>query len=65
MTHRVFFFGGGGRILTAFLYDGTSKSRKAAMSYMTYTKWITWEKSKMQQNLALFSHCNDFQTHSR
>ncbi len=47
MIHRVFFLGGPHS--NCLLYDGTSKSTlKAAMSYMTYTRWKAWEKSKMQ-----------------
>jgi hypothetical protein len=47
MTHHVIF--SGGPHSHCLWYDGTSKSTlKAAMSYMTYTKWTAWEKSKMQ-----------------
>jgi hypothetical protein len=47
MIHRVSFWGGPHS--NCLLYDGTSKSTlKAAMSYMTYTRWKAWEKSKMQ-----------------
>jgi hypothetical protein len=47
MTHHVIF--SGGPHSHCLWYDGTSKSTlKAAMSYMTYTKWTAWEKSKTQ-----------------
>ena len=47
MTHHVLFCGGPHS--HCLLYDGISKSTlRAAMSYMTYTRWIAWEKSKMQ-----------------
>jgi len=47
MTHHVLF--SGGPHSHCLWYDGTSKSTlKAAMSYITYTRWIAWEKSKKQ-----------------
>jgi hypothetical protein len=48
MTHCVFSLGGGA-FFHFLLYYGKSKSTlKAAMSYMTYNRWIAWKKSKMQ-----------------
>jgi hypothetical protein len=45
------FFGGGGPYFHCLLYDGTSKNiLQAAMSHMTYIRWIAWEKSKIQED---------------